>query len=117
MSEGEVLTLKRLLLSLALISAVVASCAFAQSTITIFAGRDPKFEGDGQPAVLARIGMPRGIALDSRGNIYFTDSGFSLVMKADTEGRLSVLPIPLRCPDPNALSLTGRAIFTLSMRN
>jgi trimeric autotransporter adhesin len=80
---------RTLLFCLAILNATV--CALAQSTITTFAGRDPKFEGNGQAAVLARIGLPRGVALDGQGNVYFTDSGFSLVMKVDTGGRLSVV--------------------------
>jgi len=81
-----------------------AACAPGQSTITTFAGRDPKFEGDGQAAVLARIGLPRGVALDGQGNVYFTDSGFSLVMKVDTGGRLSVVADSTQVSRPKGIA-------------
>ena len=80
-------------------------CVFAQATITTVAGRDPKFEGAGGPGVEARIGLPRGIALDGKGNVFFTDSGFSLVLKIDAKGQLSVLADATQVIKPKGIAV------------
>src|SRR5689334_8663151 len=78
---------------------------FAQSTITTFAGRDPQFNGDGKPAVQAQIGTPRGIALDGNGNIFFTDEGFSLVLKVDAAGKISVVADSQQVTSPRGIAI------------
>src|SRR5262245_47931157 len=78
---------------------------FAQSAITTFAGRDPQFDSDGKPAIQAKIGSPRGIALDGKGNIFFTDEGFSLVLKVDAAGRLSVAANAQQVTNPRGIAI------------
>src|SRR5690242_5220905 len=78
---------------------------FAQSTITTFAGRDAQFNSDGKPALQAQIGTPRGIALDGKGNIFFTDEGFSLVLKVDTAGKLSVVANEQQVTSPRGIAI------------
>ena len=92
---------------------------FAQSTITTFAGRDPVFNSDGKPAVQAQIGTPRGIALDGNGNIFFTDEGFSLVLKVDAAGKISVVADSQQVTSPRGIAIdadsnlyVADAIFT-----
>src|ERR1051325_10457231 len=77
----------------------------AQSTITTFAGRDPQFNSDGKSAIEAQIGTPRGIALDGKGNIFFTDEGFSLVLKIDAAGKLSVVASAQQVTSPRGIAI------------
>ncbi len=44
------------------------------------------YDGDGLPAVGALLNAPRGIAVDSAGNVYFADSFNHRVRKIDTTG-------------------------------
>ena len=70
---------------------VVAEVLGAQGVVTTIAGVDPKFGGDGKPAVQVPIGYVNGVATDSAGNVYFTDPIEHLVLKVDTSGTLSVI--------------------------
>jgi uncharacterized protein (TIGR03437 family) len=66
-----------------------AACA---QTITTIAGNGSLGgfpSGDGGPALKANIGEPKGIVLDSAGNIYFADGLFGNVRKVDTNGNIS----------------------------
>ena len=45
------------------------------------------FSGDGGPAVSARLTRPYGLALDSEGNLFVTDSGNHRVRRVDAEAR------------------------------
>src|SRR5262249_12372039 len=83
--------------TLVLCAAMACLCT-GQPTITTIAGRDSRFEGDGGPAVQAKIGSPIGVALDGKGNVFFTDEAFSLVLKVDAGGRLTVVA---RAPQVN----------------
>jgi len=49
------------------------------------------FSGDGQPANQASINGPSGVAVDSAGNIYFTDTNNFRVRKIDTSGIISTI--------------------------
>ena len=80
-------------------------CLFAQPAITTFAGRDPEVEADGVPGVEARIGIPRGITMDGKGNVYFTDSAFSLVLKIDAGGRLSTVANATDVVNPKGIAV------------
>lgn len=50
--------------------------------ITLFAGDgSAAYNGDGIPATLASLSAPQGIAIDSSGYVYISDTGHSLVRK------------------------------------
>ncbi len=49
------------------------------------------FSGDGGPAEAARLFLPRGLAFDSRGNLYIADSGNARVRKVDQDGNISTV--------------------------
>jgi hypothetical protein len=55
--------------------------AYAQGIITTVAGTTWIFRGDGGPAVNAPLGSIWGVAVDSAGNVYASDSNNSLVVK------------------------------------
>ena len=56
-------------------------------TITNFAGNGRQGRsGDGGPAVAARLTWPRGVALDSAGNLYIADTGNQRIRRVDTRG-------------------------------
>jgi uncharacterized protein (TIGR03437 family) len=74
-----------------------AACAMAtglraQGVITTIAGVDPTFTGCGQLATNVPIGYVNGVAVDTAGNVYFTDPLEHLVLKiAAADGTLSVV--------------------------
>ena len=53
----------------------------AQGTINTYAGSDALFADAGQPATSAHLVNPNNIAFDAKGNLYFSDSGLSMVLK------------------------------------
>ena len=58
----------------------------ASGVITTFAGRGLDFighDGNGGPATAASIGIPRGMAVDPDGNVYFTETMYCTVRKVD----------------------------------
>ena len=58
--------------------------------ITTVAGNGTQgFSGDGGPATTAELSPPQGIALDSSGNLYITDS--SRIRKVNTSGTISTI--------------------------
>jgi sugar lactone lactonase YvrE len=60
--------------------------------ITIFAGNGQSGDsGDGGPAVMAALTYPRGLAADSRGNIYIADSSIGKIRKVDSKGIISTV--------------------------
>ena len=64
----------------------------AQGVITTIAGVDPTFTGCGQLATNVPIGYVNGVAVDTAGNVYFTDPLEHLVLKiAAADGTLSVV--------------------------
>jgi uncharacterized protein (TIGR03437 family) len=63
----------------------------AQSVITTFAGTDAQFNGDGQPAVNAGLGLVTGIAVDGSGNVYFNDPDNHVVFRVGTDGIIHVI--------------------------
>jgi sugar lactone lactonase YvrE len=61
-------------------------------TITDFAGSPAATAGntgDGGPATSALLDQPAGVAVDSAGNIYFTDRGNNRIRKVDTAGTIT----------------------------
>jgi len=64
----------------------------AQGTINTYAGSDALFAGGGQPAISAQLVNPNNIAVDAQGNLYFSDSGLSMVLKVSAAtGVISVV--------------------------
>ena len=60
--------------------------------ITTLAGTgEAGFSGDGGPAREAKLSYPRGIAVDVKGNIYFSDSGNARVRKITPAGMISTI--------------------------
>lgn len=69
----------------------LAGLARAQAVITTFAGTDGKFNGDGQPALNAGLGLITGIAVDHSGNVYFNDADNHMVFRVGTDGFIHVI--------------------------
>ncbi len=65
-----------------------------QSTglLTVFAGNGlPGFLGDGGPAASAELKFPKGVAVDSSGNVYIADSGNNRIRVVTTAGNISTI--------------------------
>jgi len=72
-------------------AAVLPGVILAQGAINTYAGSDALFAGAGKPATSAQLVAPNNIAVDSEGNIYFSDSGLSQVLKVATNGVISIV--------------------------
>ncbi|HMD49990.1 MAG TPA: hypothetical protein VKG79_12855, partial [Bryobacteraceae bacterium] len=72
--------------------ALVAPALRAQGVITTIAGVDPTFTGSGQIATNVPIGYVNGVAVDTAGNVYFTDPLEHLVLRvAASDGTIAVV--------------------------
>ncbi|MGD0093693.1 MAG: hypothetical protein ABSE73_27600, partial [Planctomycetota bacterium] len=61
-------------------------------TITNVAGTgDSGFSGDGGPAVSAVLNNPKGVAVDSAGNVFVSDRDNHRIRKVDTNGNISTV--------------------------
>jgi hypothetical protein len=64
----------------------------ADGTIQTVAGNGKgRFGGDGGPAIQARINGPGGLALDSLGNLYISDSGNHRVRRVSEDGTIQTI--------------------------
>lgn len=64
----------------------------ADGAINTIAGfGTPGFGGDGGPAIQAKLNGPRGVAVDTQGNVYVADSGNGRVRKIDGLGNITTL--------------------------
>ncbi len=65
-----------------------------KGTITTVAGSGDfttggGYGGDGGPATQAKLNTPRGVALDSKGNLYIADAFNNIVRRVDTTGNIT----------------------------
>jgi uncharacterized protein (TIGR03437 family) len=80
----------------------------SDGTITTVAGYGtPAFSGDGGPATKAALDHPRGVALDSKGNLYIADTGNNRVRKVDLQGNISTVASGLSAPWGVAVDRAG----------
>jgi uncharacterized protein (TIGR03437 family) len=68
-----------------------SSVLLAQGTINTYAGNDSLFAGGGQMATAAQLVGPNNIAFDGKGNVYFSASGLSMVLKVAANGVITVV--------------------------
>ena len=84
--------------------------------LTRIAGYTAGFSGDGGPAAAARIDSTAGVAVDSSGNIYITDSG--RVRRIATDGTIATIATTAACCALSSSSGKGgpavNAAFTFS---
>ena len=73
----------------------------ASGSLTLVAGNSRAgFSGDGGPAVSAKLNAPKGLAIDSGGNLYIADSLNNRVRKVDTSGIITLSPVTAIRPFP-----------------
>jgi sugar lactone lactonase YvrE len=58
---------------------------------TLAGGDLPGFSGDGGPAASASLSSPKGLAVDSAGNLYIADFGNLRIRKVDTNGIITTV--------------------------
>jgi len=58
---------------------------------TLAGSRNPGYNGDGGPATSAELHFPRGVAVDSTGNLYIADSGNNVIRKVTPAGVISTV--------------------------
>jgi sugar lactone lactonase YvrE len=74
----------------ALIAAGGGSALTGRSIIVAFAGTGVGGRsGDGGPATKAQVGLPKGIAVDRAGNVYFSEGPY--IRKVDTRGTITTI--------------------------
>lgn len=49
------------------------------------------YSGDNEPATMANLQSPQGIAIDSSGNLYIADTGNNVIRKVDTAGLINTV--------------------------
>jgi len=59
--------------------------------ITVAGNGSEGYSGDNGPATSAGIGKPKGVAVDSSGNIYIADYGNNRIRKVDTNGIITTV--------------------------
>jgi len=72
---------------------VFAVAARAQNVITTVVGNGRVFRGDGGPTTTAALGRVYGVAVDTAGNLYLTDSGNHLVLKVSPRAGGAVINV------------------------
>ena len=79
----------------------------ADGTITTAAGNGiGGYAGDGRPATGAQVASPRGVALDSQGNLYIADTGNQKVRKVAADGTITTVA-SVGSPDGVAVDAAG----------
>jgi uncharacterized protein (TIGR03437 family) len=73
------------------VCAAVAAAAFAQTSYRISTVAGGTDAGDGLAAVAAQLSSPEGLAVDSAGNLYISDSADQRVRKVSPDGIISTV--------------------------
>jgi sugar lactone lactonase YvrE len=63
----------------------------ADGILTLGAGSSYGFSGDGGPATDARLASPSGLAVDSVGNLYISDTGNNRIREVTTNGSIATI--------------------------
>jgi hypothetical protein len=64
----------------------------ATGVVTTFAGTgEPGYNGDGIPAIEAKLNGPAGLAIDTAGNLYIADSDNHLVRRVGLDGAITTV--------------------------
>ena len=79
----------------------------AGTIVTVAGSGAAGHSGDGAAAVAALLRLPRGVALDGSGNLYFADEGNQRIRKVDSAGVISTLAGRERLNSPYGLALDG----------
>jgi hypothetical protein len=58
---------------------------------TFDTNEDSGYSGDGGPAISAKLDNPRGVAVDSAGNLYIADTNNYVIRKVDTNGVITTV--------------------------
>src|SRR5271165_740139 len=74
-------------------------------TQTTFCG--PGYLGDGAQAAAAQLDIPLGVAADSAGNVYISDTGNNVLRKVTASGIISTIATNLRLQHPAGLAMDG----------
>jgi hypothetical protein len=79
-----------------LVADTTSSCirkVSADGIVTTFAGRcdESGFEGDGGTARQALLDRPRGLAVDSAGNVYIADTGNGRIRRVTPDGLITTV--------------------------
>jgi sugar lactone lactonase YvrE len=70
----------------------VDSSGFITTAAGIGSGwNSAKYSGDGGPAILAKLWQPEGIAVDSAGNLFISDSSNNRIRKVDSSGIITTV--------------------------
>jgi uncharacterized protein (TIGR03437 family) len=74
--------------------------------ITTLAGNgNPGYSGDGGPATQAHLTQPRGVAVDTNGNVYVADTGNNQVRRIDALGTITTVDTGGALVDPRGVAV------------
>jgi len=73
------------------LSQIIKVDTSGKSTVAAGVGGGGSYSGDGGPATKAGLKGPSGVAVDSNGNIFISDSGNNRVRKVDATGTISTI--------------------------
>ena len=76
--------------------------------LTVIAGNGRVgYSGDGAPAVAAQFNAPRGLAVDTAGNVFVADMGNGCVRKVSPSGVITTVPGSTHLQSPFAVAVDG----------